>query len=155
MTQPLLHQPSKSEAVIPEISVVIPACDRPDLVERAVASVLQQTLSAIEIIVVVDGGNPPTIERLESIKDQRLRIVILPKRSGAAAARNVGVLHARSEWVAFLDDDDEMLRERLARQLATAQASKARYPVVVCRYFVQSPKGKYVYPICCRNRVKT
>ena len=146
MTQSLLHQPSKSEAVIPEISVVIPTCNRPDLVERAVASVLQQTLSAIEIIVVVDGGNPPTIERLESIKDQRLRIVILPKRSGAAAARNVGVLHARSEWVAFLDDDDEMLRERLARQLATAQASKARYPVVVCRYFVQSPKGKYVYP---------
>jgi glycosyltransferase involved in cell wall biosynthesis len=86
------------------------------------------------------------MERLNGITDQRLRSVVLRERSGAAKARNVGVSHARAEWVAFLDDDDEMLPERLARQLVAAQASSASYPVVVCRYFVQSPKGKYIYP---------
>ena len=146
VTETLVGLSSVSEAVAPEISVVIPTCNRPDLVQRAVTSVLQQTLTAIEIVVIVDGGDPSTIERLKSVKDQRLRIVALPKRSGAAVARNIGVLHARSEWVAFLDDDDEMLPERLARQLAEAQRSGARYPVIVCRYYVQGPRGRYVYP---------
>jgi glycosyltransferase involved in cell wall biosynthesis len=136
----------KTEIAIPEISVVIPTCNRPDLVERAVNSVLRQTLRALEIIVVIDGDNPATIARLNRISDQRLGCVVLHERSGAAVARNIGVSHARAEWVAFLDDDDEMLPERLARQLSAAQASSAKYPVIVCRYFVQSSKGKYIYP---------
>jgi glycosyltransferase involved in cell wall biosynthesis len=135
-----------TETAIPEISVVIPTCNRPDLVERAVNSVLRQTLRALEIIVVIDGEDPATIARLDRMNDQRLRSVVLRERSGAAVARNIGVSHARAEWVAFVDDDDEMLPERLARQLLAAQTSTARYPVIVCRYFVQSPKGKYIYP---------
>ena len=135
-----------TETATPDISVVIPTCNRPALVERAVNSVLQQTLRTLEIIVVIDGESPETIARLNGINDQRLRSVILRERSGAAMARNVGVSHARADWVAFLDDDDEMLPERLARQLVAAQASSARYPVVVCRYFVQSHRGSYIYP---------
>jgi glycosyltransferase involved in cell wall biosynthesis len=108
--------------------------------------VLRQTSRSLELIVVIDGHTPATIARLDEIDDQRLRWVVLRERSGAAVARNIGVSHARAEWVAFLDDDDEMLPERLERQLAAAQASNAKYPVIVCRYFVQSSKGRYIYP---------
>lgn len=129
----------------PQVSVVIPTRARPKLVSRAVQSVLGQTLSSLEIIVVLDGEDPETRNVLREHPDPRLRIVLAQGR-GQAAARNTGVMCAQSDWVAFLDDDDEMLPDRLAMQLHAAEASNVKYPLVLCRCIVRVGNKQAVLP---------
>lgn len=82
------------------VSVIIPTHERPELLSRALASVRRQTRPPDEVLVVSDGDAcPPTAPGC--------RIVALGANTGGATARNVGARQARSEWLAFLDDDDE------------------------------------------------
>jgi len=128
------------------VSVVIPTRNRPDLVVRAVKSVVAQSLFDIEIIVVVDGDDGKTAAALEGVRDLRLRVFVLPENRGAPAARNFGVSKATAPWIALLDDDDEMLPERLAKQLRAGEESQSDYPVILCRAFVQTAQGRYIQP---------
>ncbi len=102
----------------PLVSVVIPTHDRPDLLRRALESVFAQTLSEFEIIVVDDGDEAVGAgEVVRSFGDERVRYVRQTKpHSGAPAARNRGAREARTEFIAFLDDDDEWLPEKLSLQ---------------------------------------
>jgi glycosyltransferase involved in cell wall biosynthesis len=104
----------------PLVSVVIPTLGRADLLLRALNSVFNQTYKEIEIIVVVDGPDDRTIEVLEKIVDARLHVIANPRSLTAAGARNIGAKHAKGEWIAFLDDDDEWLPIKIARQLEFA-----------------------------------
>ena len=133
----------------PIVSVVIPTLNRPQLVVRAVRSVLAQTLEAIEVIIVIDGPNEVTVQALRQIDDSRVRVKQLPLRVGTGAARNAGVKESRSPWVAFLDDDDEWFPQKLEAQLQTAQQSTYRYPIVSCRLIVRSEIGDVVWPTRC------
>ena len=74
----------------PDVSVVIPTCNRPELATRAVGSALAQTHRNLEVIVVVDGPDEPTHRALKEIDDDRLRVIGLPERGKAPNARNVG-----------------------------------------------------------------
>ncbi|MFE9657516.1 glycosyltransferase family 2 protein [Micromonospora sp. NPDC006431] len=130
----------------PDVSVVIPTCDRPDLVLRAVRSALAQTVDTIEVIVVVDGADEATLKALAAVPDDRLRVVPLAERGGAPNARNVGAGEARAEWTAFLDDDDEWLPEKLAVQLAAARSAGAPLPVVASRLVNRTPRAEFVLP---------
>jgi len=126
------------------VSVVIPTLDRPKLLLRAIESVLRQTHREIEVIVVVDRPDPNTISVVRSVSDPRLRLVINPQRSTAAGARNAGADHATGEWIAFLDDDDEWLPNKLERQLAFAAG---RPPALLsCLSRVVTPTASYVMP---------
>ncbi len=109
------------------VSVVIPSADRPELVVRAARSALGQTLRPIEVVVVLDGYQPDSERSLAAIDDRRLVVVRLPDRAGAAAARNAGVRASRSARVAFLDDDDEWLEDKLESQLERVEAGAARF----------------------------
>ena len=128
------------------VSVVIPSKNRPQLVGRAVRSALNQTLQGIEVIVVIDGPDHKTVQTLAEIDDQRLRVVNLEESMGAPEARNVGVRMARGPWVAFLDDDDEWLPTKLARQLEAAQASKWSHPLVSCGLIAETSEGNFEWP---------
>jgi glycosyltransferase involved in cell wall biosynthesis len=130
----------------PEVSVVIPTRDRPDLVTRAVRSALAQTVEEIEVIVVIDGPDAPTRSALAAIGDARVRVVELPHSSGAPNARNVGAYEARARWTALLDDDDEWLPTKLAVQLELAQASPFTRPIVVSRLVNRTPRAEFVVP---------
>jgi len=132
--------------LIPLVSVVIPTCNRPLLVTRAIWSAFNQTLQNIEVIVVVDGYDQATEEALSRINDHRLRIIQLPESRGGSGARNVGVLEAKGKWVVFLDDDDEWLPQKLEVQLAIAEDSSCPYPVVACAMIERTPRGEYVVP---------
>lgn len=128
------------------VSVVIPTRNRPQVVSRAVKSALAQTLTTIEVIVVVDGPDGETAEALSEIKDSRLKVVELVNNLGPSGARNAGVKEAKGYWIAFLDDDDEWLPQKLERQLELAKNSGYDYPVVASRFISQTPKGEFIWP---------
>jgi glycosyltransferase involved in cell wall biosynthesis len=118
----------------PIVSAVIPTRNRPELVGRAVRSVLSQTVGALECIVVIDGPDAVTEQSLREIADPRLRVLALPENVGGCEARNIGGRAARGQWVALLDDDDEWLPYRLQRQLAAVDAASEPVTMVVSRF---------------------
>jgi len=117
-----------------DVSVVIPTHGRPLLLKRAIRSVLKQTHSNLEIIVVLDGEDPATVEAVGRISDPRVSLLQNAKRVGGAEARNQGARAARGKYVALLDDDDEWLPEKLAKQLALAGTDPSGKFVVVTQY---------------------
>lgn len=104
----------------PEISVIIPAYNREQTIQRAIKSVLEQTYQNYEIIVVDDGSRDNTVHIVEqmAMSDPRIRLIKLPKNMGAMAARNVGIRSAQGKWIAFLDSDDMYLPRSLELRLA-------------------------------------
>jgi glycosyltransferase involved in cell wall biosynthesis len=130
----------------PEVTVVIPTCNRPDLATRAVASALGQTHEDLEVVVVIDGADPETERALAAIPDPRLRVLSLPERGGAPNARNMGVRAATGRWTAFLDDDDEWLPEKLDVQLKLAATAGRDSPVVATRLISRSPRSDTTMP---------
>lgn len=96
------------------VSVVIPTCDRPHLLPRALASVRAQTLPPAEIIVVDDGRDAAAPPRLEG----PVRVLRNRRAPGASGARNCGAAAARGPLLAFLDDDDEWLPTYLETAVA-------------------------------------
>jgi glycosyltransferase involved in cell wall biosynthesis len=108
----------------PEISVVLPTHDRPAFLADAIASVLAQTVSSWELVVVDNGSSTPVAVPA----DDRITVLRLPENQGPARARNLGVTRARAAAVAFLDDDDQYTPDRLA----IALKGLAEAPVAVC-----------------------
>ena len=97
------------------ISVVIPTFNRGYIVTGAIDSVINQTLSPLEIIVVDDGSTDHTRDIL---RKYGLKIsVITQQNMGVSAARNAGIKQASGEWIALLDSDDEWLPEKLSNQV--------------------------------------
>ena len=101
----------------PRVSVIIPTYNRAHVVDRAIRSVLGQTYQDFEIIVVDDGSTDNTEEVVKSFNDFRIRYIRHDENRGGSAARNTGIRAARGEFIAFLDSDDEWLREKLAKQM--------------------------------------
>jgi glycosyltransferase involved in cell wall biosynthesis len=130
----------------PLVSVVIPTTQRPELVIRAIRSVLIQSISNLELMVVVDGPNATTIENIAALKDDRIRIVSNVSALGAAESRNVGAAHARGSWLAFLDDDDEWLPHKLERQLSMTMPEETVPVIVSCRNQIVTDHGTFVWP---------
>ena len=124
-----------------EVSVVIPTRGRPHLVGRAVASALAQSVTDLEVIVVVDGPDAETGSVLAAIADPRLRVIVEPVSVGASAARNAGIGAAVGTWVAFLDDDDIWMPAKLERQLAAIAAAGAPEPIAFCPVVVRTSDG--------------
>ena len=100
----------------PDISVIIPAFNRAHTLPKALDSVLSQTLKPREIIVVDDGSTDETNAVLANYPGL---CIISQDNRGVSAARNVGIEKAGGEWLAFLDSDDEWLKEKLEKQWDT------------------------------------
>lgn len=105
----------------PIVSVIIPTCDRAQLLKRAVNSVLGQSFDDYEVIVVDDHSRDDTLEVIQSLQDKRVRCITRQQRGGGAAARNTGIEAASGEYVAFLDDDDAWHDSKLQRQVEVMQ----------------------------------
>jgi glycosyltransferase involved in cell wall biosynthesis len=102
---------------MPQVSVIIPTCNRPKLLPVAIRSVLGQTFRDLELVVVDDACDDCVIEIVNAFKDGRVRLIRHDSRRGGAAARNTGIRNSCGEYIAFLDDDDEWYPEKLARQM--------------------------------------
>lgn len=139
-------RPCPANADYPLVSAVIPTRGRPELLLGAIRSVLRQTWPRMEVIVVVDGPDAATAAQLERVRDARVRTVFLERACGGSDARNAGVHAARGGWIAFLDDDDEWLPEKIERQMGAVAAMPEWFPVVSCRVIAQSASASRVLP---------
>jgi glycosyltransferase involved in cell wall biosynthesis len=88
------------------ISIIIPVYNREDKVGRAIDSVLNQTFSNWELILINDNSSDNSLGVISTYQDDRIVIIDLKENGGAAAARNVGIKRARGKFIAFLDSDD-------------------------------------------------
>ena len=95
------------------VSVIIPLYNCERFIREAIKSVLLQTYSSFEIIVVNDGSTDSSLSIVNSIEDDRIRIVTR-RNGGLAQARNTGIQHAKGELIGFLDADDCWLPEKIA-----------------------------------------
>lgn len=100
------------------VSVVIPCYNRRELIGRAIASALTQSVPPAEVIVVDDGSRDGSAEVARSFGAPV--IVIEQPNAGAATARNRGIEQATGNWIAFLDSDDEWHPSKLEKQLSAA-----------------------------------
>jgi len=107
------------------VSVIIPCFHCAKTIERAVASVVQQTQKPAELILVEDGSGDATLAVLQALAKQHdgwIRVIALPKNHGAANARNVGWAAATQPYIAFLDADDAWHWQKIEIQIAYMNA---------------------------------
>lgn len=117
----------------PLVSVIIPVYNRRQALISAVESVLMQTCSNWELVVVDDGSDDSTdISRPVSCPEFKYIPVILNSNRGVSAARNIGVSMANGEWIAFLDSDDVWHKTKLEKQLAWLEKNPS-YSIVQTR----------------------
>ncbi|MEO1403422.1 MAG: glycosyltransferase family A protein, partial [Cyanobacteria bacterium J06635_1] len=107
---------------MPSISVVIPAYNSERTIGDTVQSVLAQTFTDFEIIVINDGSQDGTLACLGAIADSRLHVFSYDN-AGVAISRNRGIEKAKGEYVAFLDADDLWVPEKLTEQYQALQES--------------------------------
>src|SRR3954447_10556192 len=87
------------------VSVVIPTRNRRELLLRTLGSVLRQRRVAVSVVVVDDAGSDGSAGAVRRLEDPRIQVVRHPVRRGVAQARNTGIEHVQTAWVAFVDDD--------------------------------------------------
>jgi glycosyltransferase involved in cell wall biosynthesis len=106
------------------VSAIIPTFNRRATLPRAINSVLKQSMSDLEIIVVDDGSRDDTESWIRTVKDPGVRYYKLAENRGPARARNVGISCCRGQLVAFLDSEDAWMEDKLAKQLWTLEVEK-------------------------------
>jgi glycosyltransferase involved in cell wall biosynthesis len=111
----------------PQVSVLVPAYNAEHYIERAIASVLGQTVQDLEAIIVDDASSDATAAIVSRLAegDPRVQLVHVPLNSGPSAARNLALSHARGTWVATLDADDSFAPHRLATLIALGEETQA------------------------------
>ncbi|WP_251970120.1 glycosyltransferase family 2 protein [Sphaerotilus microaerophilus] len=105
----------------PKVSIILPTCNRAEVLSRAVDSVRRQTCLDWELIVVDDGATDGTGAWLATLRDERIH-VLRQANAGVHHARNAGLRAARGEYIAFLDADDEWYPHFLALTTAFLDA---------------------------------
>ncbi len=131
----------------PEISIIIPTYNRENVVERAIKSVVKQTFSNFEIIIVDDCSIDRTEHIINKIKkiDTRVRSIRSKKNIGGAAARNLGVSASQGKYLAFLDDDDEALPEWLEKSVKKIATLPKSWGLLCPRWYQKSELSGVIY----------
>jgi glycosyltransferase involved in cell wall biosynthesis len=102
----------------PEVSVIIPAYNSSQTIKHSIESVLGQTYTDYELIIIDDASTDDLNSVLQSFQDANITLIRHTKNQGAAAARNTGIQAARGFYLAFLDSDDIWHSDKLEKQIA-------------------------------------
>ena len=113
---------------IEEISVIIPTYNRCDLLKRAINSVIKQTITPKEIIIVDNGSTDQTYQMVSSLFPEINYFI--EKKRGVSAARNKGILESKSKWIAFLDSDDAWKPTKLEKQMEFSIFNQDKYRII-------------------------
>jgi glycosyltransferase involved in cell wall biosynthesis len=95
------------------ISIIIPTHNRAYIIEKCIDSIFYQTYKNFELIIIDDNSSDNTLEVLNNIKDDRLKVIKIKNKNGAQAARNEGIKSASSDWICFNDSDDFWEKNKL------------------------------------------
>jgi len=127
---------------VPAVSVIMPAYNCERYIEQAIRSVMGQTFTDWELIVIDDGSSDSTREIIERLAGEDSRIIPMPneKNIGVARARNRGFDVSRGRYVALLDSDDVWREDKLLRQMDLAAESGA--DLIYCSYGIIDEDGK-------------
>ena len=132
------------------VSVVMPTYKRSEKLTRAIDSVLGQTYTNLELLLVNDNepDDDYTIalkQRISKYKeDGRFRFIIQDKHVNGAVARNVGIRQARGEYIAFLDDDDWWVADKIEKQVNVLQSLDSSWGGVSCKFTLYDQQGNVV-----------
>lgn len=116
------------------VSIIIPTYNRADTIRKSIDSILEQTYTNFELIIVDDGSTDNTEEIVHSVNDERLKYVKHMVNRGACAARNTGIDVAIGEYIAFQDSDDVWHNDKLKKQLNVLKLTDA--DIVFCNLVV-------------------
>lgn len=113
----------------PSVSVIMPAYNASKYIEEAIESVLAQTYTDFELIVVDDQSKDSTPEKVLAYteKDSRVKYFRNEKNSGSSFSRNFGISSAQGEWIALLDCDDIWTPDKLEKQIALAESKNVDF----------------------------
>ncbi len=106
------------------VSVIVPTYNRAGLISETIDSILNQTYKNFELIIVDDGSTGNTEEVIRKFEDSRIKYIKTDYSGVPARPRNIGVKKAKGEYIAFCDDDDMWLPEKLEKQIRIFQISK-------------------------------
>lgn len=129
------------------VSVIMPVYNREDTITAAISSVLAQTYPYFELIIVDDGSMDGTINIVEEIVDERVRLIRGPGRSGVSEARNIGLRAAKGELIAYLDSDNTWKPEYLSAMVAALHKSPNAHAAYSGQYLY---RGTHPEPFAIR-----
>jgi glycosyltransferase involved in cell wall biosynthesis len=115
---------------MPRVSIVTPLYNKAAYITQTIQSVLSQTYSDWEMLVVDNGSTDSSWEKARTFQDSRIRLLQSSKQ-GPGAARNYGLTHACGEWIQFLDADDLLEPNHLEQQL-TAASKNPEAEIIAC-----------------------
>ena|GEM_PF-813833 len=115
----------------PTVSIITPLYNKAAYITDTIESVLSQTYSDWEMLVVDNGSTDSSWEKAQAFQDFRIRLLQSPKQ-GPGAARNYGLTHARGEWIQFLDADDLLECDYLEQQLTAANENPEAEIIACC-----------------------
>lgn len=131
-----------------KVSVIIPTYKRPTILGRAIDSVLAQTYSNIEIIVV-DDNDPESQERIETektmtayLRNEKVQYFQHPENRGGSAARNTGWREAKGIFITFLDDDDEIATDKIEEQVKCLESLDDEWGACYTAYHILHTGGR-------------
>lgn len=118
--------------IIPKVSIIVAAYNVEKYIEKCLLSLINQTLTDIEILIIDDGSTDGTAERIKKFTDKRIKY-LKKENGGLSDARNYGINHARGEYLTFVDGDDFVELDIYEKLYTTAQIGK--FDLVECGYF--------------------
>jgi glycosyltransferase involved in cell wall biosynthesis len=125
----------------PPVTVLVAAYNAAGTIERALTSVWRQNYPEMEVIVVDDASTDDTDRRVQEMARGNLRMIRLEKNLGVSGALNAGIRLARSDYIAFLDADDEWLADKLINQLPIIEA-RPEMTLIACGGERVDPAGR-------------
>lgn len=130
----------------PLVSIIIPAYNCAVFISDTIKSIQAQSYENWELFVINDCSADNTKDIVNSISDARIRLVEQKKNGGAAKARNVGIMKAKGEYIAFLDSDDLWRPEKLEKQIKFMQEKNSAFCFTGYEFADENakPNGKIV-----------
>ena len=135
----------------PLVSIVVATYKRDIELKRAILSLLDQTYKNIEIVIVSDNANPVWNIRISEIiselnDEKKITLIINKDNIGSAKTRNVGIEYSKGEYITFLDDDDEYLKEKIEAQVVRMINDNSDFSIT--NMFLYNRSGKLVDKRC-------
>lgn len=139
-----VNEQSGVEQKQPLVSVIMPAYNAEEYISEAVQSVMAQTYTNWELLILDDCSTDSTADKARCFSDLDPRITLYsnPKNIGVALTRNKGMALAKGSWVALLDSDDIWHKDKLEKQLVTAENTGA--DIIYCSYSLMDKNGEHL-----------